>query len=85
MNDTNNTPAPDLSDWETVASLASQLNERGTVLSGHAVRHLIAHAECNGLAPHVRRLGRKILISRSGFATWLATRPSFPPTASRVR
>ena len=85
MNDTSSTPPPALDDWATVNSLAAQINERGNILSTHAVRHLIANAECNGLAPHVRRLNRKILISRSGFATWLATRPSVRPTASRGR
>ena len=83
MNDTSSTPPPALADWATVNSLAPQINERGNILSTHALRHYVAQADCNGLEPHVRRLGRKILISRSGFALWLNSRPTVRPTATQ--
>lgn len=78
-------PTPALDDWETVNSLAARINERGTILSTHALRHYVAQADRNGLEPHIRRLGRKILLSRSGFAHWLNSRPTVRPTASRGR
>ena len=61
------------SDWRSVDALAEVVNAglRKPTLSGHAIRHYVRFAEQNGLAPHIRRLGRKILISESGFFQWL--------------
>ncbi len=60
-------------DWRSVDALAERINQgaRKPTLSGHAIRHHIRFSDQNGLAPHVRRLGRKILISESGFFQWL--------------
>ncbi len=60
-------------DWRSVEALAEVINQgaRKPTLSGHAIRHYVRFAETNGLAPFVRRLGRKILISESGFHEWL--------------
>ncbi|MBK1655232.1 hypothetical protein CKO29_11030 [Allochromatium vinosum] len=60
-------------DWRSVPALAEIIN-RGSprpTLSVHAIRHYARNAASNGLAPHVRRLGRKVLISESGFFAWL--------------
>ena len=78
-------PLPDLGDWRTVNTLAAEINQQGPILSTHALRHYVAQSERNGLEPHIRRLGRKILISRSGFAAWLNGRPTSRPIASARR
>jgi hypothetical protein len=72
-----------LDDWRTVATLAKEINEKGPLLSTHALRHYIRDAASNGLQPHIRRLGKKIVLSRSGFAQWLDSRPTMPPKAAR--
>ena len=77
--------APALDDWRTVNTLAAEINQQGPILSTHALRHYVAQSERNGLEPHIRRLGRKILISRSGFAAWLNGRPTSRPVASARR
>ena len=87
MSDNNSTPAPApaLDDWTTVNGLAAEINKGGTVLSTHSIRHLVAQAGSNGLEPYVRRLNRKILLSKSGFATWLNGRPPSRPVARARR
>jgi hypothetical protein len=77
------TPPRRLDDWQTINTLAAELNRSAPVLSTHALRKYVQQAEHNGLSPHVRRLGRKILISGSGFAEWLDQRPSTPPPRGR--
>lgn len=64
---------PTITDWRSVEALAEIINAgaRKPTLSTHAIRHYVRFADTNGLAPHVRRLGRKILISESGFHAWL--------------
>ncbi|EGV32615.1 hypothetical protein ThidrDRAFT_1100 [Thiorhodococcus drewsii AZ1] len=65
-------------DWRSIAALAEIVNAgaKKTTLSEHALRHYVRHANTNGLGPHVRKLGRKILISESGFYDWLSRAPS---------
>ncbi len=60
-------------DWRSVEALCERLNEgaRKPTFTTHAIRHYTRMAESNGLAPHIRRIGRKILISESGFVAWL--------------
>lgn len=36
-----------------------------------AIRMQIARAEQNGLAPHIRRVGRRVLIDLNGYFAWL--------------
>jgi hypothetical protein len=36
-----------------------------------AIRALIARAEENGLAPHIYRVGRRVLIDLIGFEQWI--------------
>lgn len=71
MTENTNTPAP--RQWRTVSGLADALNagSRRPVFTTHAIRHYVRFAETNGLAPHVRRLGRKILIDENGFRAWI--------------
>lgn len=66
-------PAPGPTDWRTVSALAEILNRDSPrpTFTTHALRHYARNADSNGLAPHIRRLGRKILISESGFYGWL--------------
>ncbi len=78
------TAPPALDDWRTVNALADEINRQSgsPVISAHALRHYIHDAPRNGLQPHVRRLGRKILISKSGFAEWLYNRPATRPSVN---
>lgn len=59
--------------WRSVAALADSLNGGSKVqtFSTHAIRHYVRFAADNGLAPHVRRLGSKILIDEVGFRAWI--------------
>lgn len=36
-----------------------------------AIRMQIARAEQNGLAPHIRRVGRRVLINLPGYFAWI--------------
>ena len=65
----NPTPSP----WRSIEALAERLNSgaKHPTLTGHAIRHHVRNADQNGLAPHVRRLGRKILTNEPGFLNWL--------------
>jgi hypothetical protein len=60
-------------DWRAIPALVEILNQGAEhpTFTDHAIRHLVRNAEANGLARHVRRLGRKILLSESGFHAWL--------------
>lgn len=65
---------PDLpSQWRSVPALAERLNAgaQHPTLTEHAIRHYVRRANENGLAPYVRRLGRKVLIDEAGFICWL--------------
>ena len=77
--------APALDDWRTINTLAAEINQQGPIITTHALRHYVAQAGSNVLEPHIRRLGSKILISRSGFARWLNSRPTFRTIASARR
>lgn len=61
------------SPWRSIPALAERINAGAgaTTLSAHALRHYVRNAHRNGLAPHVRRLGRKILVNEQGFLDWL--------------
>ncbi len=60
-------------DYRTVAALCDVVNagSKHPTITEHALRHYVRHCDGNGLKPYVRRLGRKILVSESGFHTWL--------------
>ncbi len=59
--------------WRSIPALAERINAGATHLTftTHSIRHYVRNADKNGLAPHVRRLGRKVLINESGFLQWL--------------
>lgn len=38
------------------------------------LRYYVLHAHSNGLAPAIRRLGRKVLIRRDLFIRWIETK-----------
>lgn len=59
--------------WRSVAALADSLNagSRTPTFTTHSIRHYVRFAEQNGLKPHVRRLGTKILIDETGFRAWI--------------
>jgi hypothetical protein len=61
--------------YRTVLALHEILNEGASheTFSTHALRHQIRQAQRNGLAPAIRRLGRKVLIDEIGYRIWLAT------------
>lgn len=60
-------------DYRSISALVEILNQGATrpTFTGFALRHYVRHCQSNGLAPHVRRLGRKIVVSESGFLAWL--------------
>ena len=60
-------------DYRSVPALCERINAGAShpTLTEHALRHYVRNADTNGLAPHIRRLGRKILVSESGFYEWL--------------
>jgi hypothetical protein len=64
------------SHWRSVEALAERINAGAShpTMTPHALRHYIRNADSNGLAPHVRRLGRKILVNEKGFLAWLSQR-----------
>lgn len=61
------------SDFRAIRPLVERLNAGASAptFTEHAIRHYVRARCSNGLAPYCRRLGRKILISESGFLTWL--------------
>ena len=64
---------PNPNDFRAIVPLIERLNAGATrpTFTSHAIRHYVRNCGTNGLAPHVRRLGRKILVSESGFLAWL--------------
>lgn len=72
-------PAPAPSPWRTVAALAEILNrgcETHPTFSEDGIRHLVRQAATNGLAPHIRRLGAKVLVHEPGFLAWIEAQPN---------
>lgn len=60
-----------LDDLHTVDQLAAQFP---ALLSVPALRWQLRHRDINGLAPACVRVGKKLLISRSRYEGWLASR-----------
>lgn len=60
-----------LNDLHTVHSLAA---EKPSVLTVDSLRWYLRHRDTNGLAPACVRLGKRLLISKSRFEHWLASR-----------
>jgi hypothetical protein len=65
-----NTPNPlDLEDYVTIR----QLTTSNPAFTEGGIRALIFRAESNGFKRCIRRIGRKILISKSAFSHWIET------------
>lgn len=69
---------PQAGSWLTVKLLA----EKEPAFTESAIRNLVFKAydrqssigiiPGNGLAPHIRRIGKKVLINHAGFLSWVA-------------
>lgn len=68
------TPA---SNWRSIPALAERINAGAEhpTFTTNSIRHYVRNADRNGLAPHIRRLGRKVLVNEPGFLDWLARSP----------
>ena len=66
-----------LEPWRTVPALADALNSGADrpSFTVPSLRNLLAQRERNGLAPFTRKLGRKLLVSETGFNWWLTHQP----------
>jgi hypothetical protein len=72
-------PATHLAAQANRANPALELGDVNDVTERHpaykgkqgAVRALIARADENGLAPHIYRVGRRVLIDLIGFEQWV--------------
>lgn len=53
--------------FKTVKTLAQKYPEH----SESSIRYFLFHRDSNGLAEHVRKLGRKILICEQGWLSWI--------------
>lgn len=66
-------------DWLSVAALCEALNagSKHATFTEAAIRHYVKNAETNGLhdADAIRRINRKILISKSRFQGWIFNAP----------
>jgi len=65
--------AHDANSWRSINALAERLNAgaRHPTFTAASIRHYVRNADRNGLAPHVRRLGRKVIVNEAGFRSWL--------------
>ena len=48
--------------------------ESNGAIKAATIRYYISQRALNGLQPYTLRVGRKLVLSRIGFAKWLATR-----------
>lgn len=69
------TDAVHLADLNTIDGLVAA---HPALLSTATLRWQLRHRDTNGLAPACVRLGKKLLISKSRYETWLATRAGLP-------
>jgi len=67
--------AIDLDDLHTVESLAGQFPRLLTIPT---LRWQLRHRDTNGLAPATVRVGKKLLISRARYESWLSSRAGVP-------
>lgn len=60
--------------WRSIPALVERLNAgaKKPTFTENAIRYYVRHRQTNGLAPHVRYIGRKIVIHEPGFLAWLA-------------
>lgn len=73
------TAAP-VNDWLAIPALVEALNGdlKHKTWTDHRVRHHVRYAQTNGLADAgaIRRVGRRILVSKSRFLAWIEGCPS---------
>lgn len=64
------------SQWRSIPALAERLNAgaKRPTFTEYSLRHYIRNAQRNGLAPAVKRVGRKILVNEAEFLAWLDSR-----------
>lgn len=55
-------------EWASPKALAHQMPG---AFSESSIRWHIFNAKRNGLEPHIRRIGRKVLINVAGFQSWI--------------
>lgn len=62
-----------VNDLRTIGALAERLNAgaKHPTFTEYSLRHYVRNADSNGLEPAVKRIGRKILVSESGFISWI--------------
>lgn len=60
-------PSPNVDDFVTIR----QLTTNNPAFTEGGIRALIFRAKRNGFQSCIRRIGRKILISKSAFALWI--------------
>jgi len=67
-------PAHDGLGWRSIPALVERLNAgaKKPTFTENAIRYHVRHRATNGLAPHVRHIGRKVVIHEPGFLDWLA-------------
>ena len=73
-----NTPADiQLEPWRSVPALADALNNGADcpTFTVAALRNQLARRHENGLAPFVRKVGRKVIVSEPGYNYWLSQHP----------
>jgi len=58
----------EMPEWATPKALASRHCD---AFSESAIRWHIFNAKRNGLDPHIRRIGRKVLVNVAGFRDWI--------------
>ena len=57
-------------EWATL----KKLSVTEDAFSEASIRWHVFNAKRNGLEPHIRRIGRKVLINVAGFRQWIANR-----------
>ncbi|MCL7743723.1 hypothetical protein LV476_01990 [Guyparkeria hydrothermalis] len=68
---TTDIPHPETAPAKAFATVRQLATMQSVPFSTGAIRMQIARAEKNGLAPHIRRIGRRVLIDVNGYFTWM--------------
>ena len=60
-------PPSQLANW----MLIDELVDKYTFVNKSTIRWILLHRHTNQLGPHVRKLGRNIIIEEQGFLSWI--------------
>ena len=71
MQTTTNLPTQDVNAGKAFATVRQLAQMPEVPFTEPAIRMQIARAEQNGLAPHIRRVGRRVLIDLPGYFAWI--------------